>query len=75
MIRLLIGDDTSIFSIANNTDASTDEINNDLKRISKWKYQWKMIFDTDFTKQAQEIIFSWKKVTPSNPRIIFNKFQ
>ena len=70
----LFADDTSIFSNVNN-NVSTDETNNDLKRISKWTYQWKMIFNPDITKQAQEVIFSWKKVNPFNPQILFEKFQ
>ena len=35
----------------------TEEINNDLKRISEWAFQWKMMFNPDLTKQAQEVIF------------------
>ena len=29
-------DDTSIFSIVNNINVSIEEINNDMKQISKW---------------------------------------
>ena len=32
-------DDTSIFSIVNNINVTTEEINNGLKRISEWTYQ------------------------------------
>ena len=53
----LFADDTSIFSIVNDINVSTEEINNDLKRISEWAYQWKMMFNPDLTKQAQEVIF------------------
>ena len=35
----LFADDTSIFSIVNDINVSTEEINNDLKRISEWAYQ------------------------------------
>ena len=35
----LFADDTSIFSIVNGISFSTEEISNDLKRISEWAYQ------------------------------------
>ena len=63
-VKLFV-DDTSIFSIVNNIIVSTEEINNDLKRISEWAYQWKMMFNLDLTKQAQEVIFSLKRVIRS----------
>ena len=53
----LFADDTSIFWIVNDVNVSTEEINNDLKRISEWAYQWKMMFNLDFTKQAREVTF------------------
>ena len=56
----LFADDTSLFSVVRDIAASTEELNNDLRNISKWAYQWKMVFDPDLTKQAQEIIFSRK---------------
>ena len=48
----LFADDTSIFSFVNDINVSTEEINNDLKRISEWAYQWKMMFNLDLNKQA-----------------------
>ena len=46
---------------------------NDLKRISEWAYQWKMMFNPDLTKQAQEVIFSRKTVKPFHPHVFFNE--
>ena len=63
----LFADDTSNFSIVNDITVSTEEINNDLKRISECAYQWKMMFKPDLTKQAQEVIFSQKTVKPVHP--------
>ena len=37
---------------------SANELNNDLKNISDWAFQWKMSFNPDPGKQAQEVIFS-----------------
>ena len=45
-------DDTCLFSIVNCVY---------LLNIQDWAYQWKMSFNPDRTKQAQEIIFSRKK--------------
>ena len=49
--------DTSIFSIVKNVDALNIDLNNDLKKICEWAIQWKMNFNPDPTKQAQELIF------------------
>ena len=53
----LFADDTSFFSIVKNVDASNIDLNNDLKKIDEWVFQWKMNFSVDPTKQAQELIF------------------
>ena len=64
-------DDTSIFSIVNDINVSIEEINNDMKRISKWAYHLKMMFNLDLNKQAQAVIFSRKK--PFHPHVFFNE--
>ena len=56
----LFADDTSIFSNANDITISKHELNSDLRKISIWAYQWKMPFNPDVSKQAQEVIFSKK---------------
>ena len=43
----LFADDTSTFSNVNDINVSTEEINNDLKRVSEWAYQWKMMFNPE----------------------------
>ena len=58
--KKLFADDTSIFSIINDIDVSEHELNSDLMKISMWAYQWKMSFNPDVSKQAQEVIFSKK---------------
>ena len=40
--------------------ASAKELNNDLVKINRWAYQWKMSFNPDPRKQAQKVIFSRK---------------
>ena len=54
----LFADDTSLFSLVHNVNACAKELNNDLKKINKWAFQWKMNFNPDPSKQAQEVIFS-----------------
>ena len=46
--------------------------NNDLKKISDWAFQWKMSFNPDPCKQAQEVIFSRKLKNVSHPPLVFN---
>ena len=56
----LFADDTSLFAAVKNVDASNFDLNNDVKKIDEWAFQWKMNFNPDPTKQAQELIFSRK---------------
>ena len=69
----LFADDTSILLIVNDINVSTEEINNDLKRISEWAYQWKMTFNPDITKQTQEVIVFRTTVKPFHPQVFFNE--
>ena len=48
-------------------------LNNDFKKIGEWAFQWKMRFNPDPTKQAQELIFSCKVQTTSHPPLFFNE--
>ena len=50
----------------------TNELNDDLEKISNWAYQWKMSFNPDKSKQAQEVIFSHKTQRVIHPPAIFN---
>ena len=53
----LFADDTSLFSVFHNRTTSANELNNDLFEIKNWAYHWKMSFNLDPSKQAQEVIF------------------
>ena len=55
----LFGDNTSLFSVVHDLNTSVNEINDNLKKIEAWAHQWKMSFNPDPLKQAQEFIFSW----------------
>ena len=69
----LFADDTSLFSIVQTVSASsTSHFNNDLIKISNWVFQWKMSFNPDPSKQAQEVTFSRKIQKTCHPSIYFN---
>ena len=68
----LIADDTSLFSVIHNLNTSTNNLNEDLKKINDWAIQWKMSFNPDPTKQAQEVIFSRKTKKPLHIPLNFN---
>ena len=69
----LFADDTSLFSVVNNINESANQMNMDLEKISLWAYQWKMSFNPDISKQAQEFIFSKKSVNATHPVLYFNR--
>ena len=68
----LFADDTSIFSIVHDIDLSSKQLNDDLKKASDWAYHWKMSFNPDLSKQAQEVIFSRKSSRVDHPVVTFN---
>ena len=47
-------DDMSHFTRDKDKNESTNIINNKLLQISKWVYNWKMLFNPDPNKPAQE---------------------
>ena len=68
----LFADDTSQFSVVHNITDSANLLNSDLSKINEWALQWKMSFNPDPTKQAQEIIFSRKTSQRNHPGLMFN---
>ena len=70
----LFADDTSLFSVVKNVDASNIDLNNDLKKICEWAFQWKMNFNPDPTKQTQGQMTNHRKVqTTNHPPLFFNE--
>ena len=68
----LFADDTSLFSVLHDSQNSANVLNKDLEMIHNWAFQWKLNFNPDPTKQAQEVIFSRKtKKLPHLP-LVFN---
>ena len=68
----ILADDTSPFSVVHDVTQSTNELNYDLGKISNWFYQWKMSFNPDKSKQAQEVILSHKTQRVIHPPAVFN---
>ena len=68
----LFADDPSLFSVVHNITNSANLLNSDLSKIKEWALQWKISFNADSTKQAQEIIFSRKTSQRNHPGLMFN---
>ena len=58
--------------LANNIYTSATNLTQDLNAITNWAFRWKMIFNTDLSKQAQEVIFSRKIQKMLHPTLLFN---
>ena len=68
----LFADDTSIFSVVHDISLSSLQLNDDLIKISNWTHQWKILFNPEVTKQAQEVIFSRKSQKVTHPTVYLN---
>ena len=71
----LFANDTSLFSVFKNKEESASDITNGLDTISIWAYNWKMSFNPDPKKPAQEVLFSRKNSNIIHPIIYFNNVQ
>ena len=67
--------DTSLFTIAKDKNESGNTLNIDLIFISEWAYNWKMLFNPDPSKPAQEVLLSRKKQVQIHPTITLNNIQ
>ena len=68
----LFADDTSLFSVIHDSHTSALELNSDLAKVNRWAFQWKISFNPDPKKQAQEVILSRKSKAISHPPLVFN---
>ena len=69
----LFSDDTSLFSVVQDVNSTANDLNSDLIKINDWAFQWKMRFNPDPKKQAQEVIFSRKINKIDHPSLYFNQ--
>ena len=68
----LFTDDTSLFSVVHNNNTSAEVLNRDLLKLFEWAHKWKMPFNPDVSKQAQEVIFSRKQAKSVHQDLVFN---
>ena len=68
----LFPDDTSIFSVVHDPINTSQKLNNYLDRVSLWANKSKMSFKPNWSKQAQEVIFSWTINKVYHPPLLFN---
>ena len=61
-----------LFSVIHDVNSSQIDLNEDLDKINNWAYQWKMSFNPDPSKKAQEVIFSRKVNNVLHPPLTFN---
>ena len=61
-----------LFSVVHDINAFVIKLNIDLKKINDWAFRWKMTFNPDRSKQAQEIIFSRKLKKATHSPLLFN---
>ena len=69
----LFADDSSLFSVVHNTNSTVNDLNSDLIKMNNWGFQWKIRFNSDPTKQAQEVIFIRKTNEIDHPPFYFHQ--
>ena len=68
----LFADDTSYFSVNQNKSDSASQFDNHLDQVRDWAYTWKISFNPDPSKQAQEVLFSRNCTKEDQPPMYFN---
>ena len=68
----LFADDTSLFSVVHDVAISSCDLSYDLNRVWKWAFQWRMSFNPEPSKQAQDVIFTRKLQKKKLPPLYFN---
>ena len=63
-----------LYSIVKDPNLSAAELNHDLEKINQWAKQWKMAFNPDPNKQANEVLFSCKTKKVDHPQYISMAF-
>ena len=60
-----------MFYVIHDSNTSALELNSDLAEINRWAFPWKMSFNPDPKKQAQEVNFSRKSKAILHPPLVF----
>ena len=67
----IFADNNSLFCTVYDPNHSAKVLNDDLNKISEWAYKWKMLFNPDLTKEAQEVILSRKNIETDHAIVNF----
>ena len=67
----LFAGDTSLFTTISDPNAAAKQLCEDLDKIKEWAFRWKMSFNPDLSKQAQEVIFTCTVEKVLYPPIFF----
>ena len=54
-------------------NTSTNNVNNDLNKMKNWAILWKVKFNRDPSKQAQEVLFRRKLQKANHNDVFFNR--
>ena len=68
----VFADDSLLFSVIHDITTSSHHLSYDLNRVREWAFQWKMSFDLEPLKQAQEVILMRKFQKKDFPPLYFN---
>ena len=58
--------------MVHNIKKATNDLNNDLIKMTKQVFQWKMSFNPDISKEAHEANFSYGKSVAFHPPLTFS---
>ena len=61
-----------LFALVHDITTSSCDLNYDLNRVREWAFQWKISFNPEPSKQAQEVIFMQKLQKKDYPPLYFN---
>ena len=64
----IFADGDSLFSQVHDKNSSWNGLSNDLQYVNEWDFQWKMSFNPDLNKQAQEVFFFQEKSNNMIPK-------
>ena len=65
----LFADDTLLFTVVQDPNATANDLNHDLDQTALWAQEWRMSFIPDAQKQAIELVFSKKN---NHPKLFLN---
>ena len=70
--KLFADDNTSLLTTISDPNAAAKQLCEDLDKIKERAFRWKMSFNSDLSKQAQEVIFTHKVEKFVHPPTFFN---